>query len=285
MADRARPAEPAPVLDAVRGVAERVPDRAAAIEADRRLPADLVADLRATGLFAMSLPRELGGIEADPIETIAAVEALSEADGSVGWCAAVAVGTSALAAYLREEDARQIFGSTDVVTGGSFNLKGRAQPGDGGFVVSGRWGFGSGSEHSDWMCGGCVVVGEDGEPRLGDDGRPEAVLAFFPMSQATIVDTWHVSGLRGTGSHDVAVAELWVPVAHTTPFAFSPWPAGALWRMPPLALIFGPMAAVPLGMARAAITELVALAAEKTPYRSTRRLAERDVVQAMVARA
>jgi alkylation response protein AidB-like acyl-CoA dehydrogenase len=273
------------VTSALRTLAASVPARGAAIESAGRLPADLVADLRATGVFSLWLPQELGGTETTPDEVIDAVEVLAAADGSTGWCAAVAVGTNALAAYLPEAGAREIFSSPSVITGGSFNAAGRATVSGDGLRVSGQWGFGSGSSHCDWLCGGCVVVDGSGQPVLTDEGRPDARLVFFPVGDATIIESWSVMGLEGTASNDFKVTGLEIPSHRTMTFAFEPWPAGTLWRMPPMPLFFAPMAGVPLGLGRAAIDELVRLAAEKTPYRSSRALAERDVVQSMVARA
>lgn len=272
-------------LGAVRGLAGRIRDLAPAIEGARALPPDLVDDLRRAGVFAMWLPRELGGTETTPDEVVRVVEALSEADGSTGWCAAVGIGTGALAAFLPEDGAREMYAHADRVAAGSFALRGRAEAIPGGYRATGCWGFGSGSTHADWLCGGCVVVGPDGEPVTLEDGRPDARLMFFPATDVTVFDTWQVSGLRGTGSHDYGVERVFVPAARTTPFTFHPWPQGPLWRMPPMSLFFAPLAAVPLGIARASIAELVALAQAKTPYRSSRRLGERDVVQAMVAEA
>ncbi|MGI9023805.1 MAG: acyl-CoA dehydrogenase family protein [Acidimicrobiales bacterium] len=279
------PPERGAVPTAARQLGDAIRARATDIEAAGRLPGELVADLRATGVFGMWLPRELGGAEASPDDVVDAIEALAAADGSTGWCAAVGVGTNALGAYLPEDGARDIFSSPATVTGGSFNPSGQATVTATGLRVSGCWGFGSGVRHSDWMGGACVVMDTSGAPVILESGRPDARMAFFRTADATIVDTWHVSGLRGTGSDDFAVTDLDIPLRHTMAFAFQPWPGGFLWRMPPMALFFAPMAAVPLGIARSAIDELVRLAAEKTPYRSSRRLAERDVVQSMVARA
>ena len=274
-------------LGAARALSGRIRELAPAIEAARTLPPDLVDDLRRAGVFAMWLPAELSGAETSPDEVVRVIETLSAADGSTGWCAAVAVGTGALAAFVPEEGAREMYGTglRGPVSAGSFAPRGRAEMVDGGYRVTGRWSFGSGSLHADWLSGACVLVDAGGAPVTLDDGRPDARLMFFPAADVVVADTWDVSGLRGTGSHDYQVDGAFVPDRRTTPFAFRPWAAGPLWRMPPMSLFFAPLAAVPLGIARAAIDELVALAGEKTPYRSTRRLAERDVVQAMVAEA
>ncbi|MDQ6910729.1 MAG: acyl-CoA dehydrogenase family protein [Actinomycetota bacterium] len=271
--------------DQMGALVESVHGHASAIESAGRLPDEVLTALRASGVFGMWVPRELGGAESTPADVIDAIELLSAADGSTGWCAAVAVGTGAVAAYLPEAGAREIFSTPSTITGGSFNPAGRAIVVDGGLRVSGRWAFGSGSQHADWLCGTCLVLDEKGQPVIDDGGRPDARLVFFPTVDATIIDTWHVVGLEGTGSHDFEVTDIEVPFPRAMSLAFDPWPTGALWRLPPMALFFSPMAAVPLGIARAAIDELVRLAQEKTPYRSAQSLAERDVVQSMVARA
>jgi len=261
--------------------------RAPAIEAAGRLPDDVVDGLRASGLGGAFLPAELGGSEMPPHEVAPLLEALAAADGSTGWCAAVSVGNTVLVAYLPEEGARGIVSHPAVLTGGSFNPAGRgvALPGGAGWRVTGRWGFGSGILHADWMSGTFVVVDEAGEPVLTPEGRPDARLVWFPAADATVHETWDAMGLAGTGSHDYSVDALDVPAPRTMPFAFTPWPAGTFWRMPAMSIVLGPFAAVPLGIARGAIDEVVTLAATKTPYRSTRRLAERDVAQAAIARA
>ena len=272
-------------LAAARQMAPGLADRSKAIEAAGRLPDDVVHQLRASGIPALWLPAELGGAEATPAEVVDAIATLSAADGSTGWCAAVAAGTNALAAYLPVDGAHDIF-SDSTITGGSFNPGARAaMAADGSLRLSGRWGFGSGSSHADWLAGACLLVGDDGEPLTDEDGRPVGRVAFFPAAAATIHDTWHTSGLRATASHDYEVEALDVPASHTTAFPLTPWPAGAMWRMPPMPLFFAPLAAVSIGIARGACDDLVALAQTKTPYRSTRRLAERDVVQSMAARA
>ncbi len=277
---------PDDVVAAVRRMAGPLAERSAAIEAAGRLPDEVVADLRAAGVPGLWLPAELGGREAVPAEVVDAIVALASADGSTGWCAAVTLGTNALAAYLPEDGAREIFASPTTITGGSFKPAGRATAVDPRSIrVTGRWGFGSGVNHADWMAGACLMVDDAGEPVTDEEGRPEALLAFFPSSGVTVADTWHTSGLQGTASHDYSVDALEVPRCHTLSFAFTPWPKGPMWRMPPMPLFFAANAAVALGIARGAIDDLVQLAEVKTPYRSSRRLAERDVVQAMVARA
>lgn len=270
------------LLEAARAVASRAQAAAGTTEADRRVATELVDEMRGAGIFAMLLPRALGGSETDPLTVLDAIEILARGDGSAGWIAMIGATTNAVAGYLPEAGARRVFTGPGVVTGGTFNPLGRAEPVEGGLVVSGRWPYGSGVQHSDWMCGACVVPEPGGRAA---PGRPDTRLAFFPAEAVRVHDTWDAAGLRGTASHDFAVEDLFVPASHATTFDFRAWPDGALWRMPPFALLFPPMAAVPLGIARAAIDELVSIAPAKVPYRSARRLAERDMAQVAVARA
>src|SRR5207244_5707152 len=118
------------------------------------------------------------------------------------------------AAYLPADAAREIYGPADVVTGGVFAPHGRAVVTDGGYRVTGRWPFASGCEHCAWLMGGSVVV-ENGTPRLLPNGMPDSRLMLFPATEARIIDTWTVSGLRGTGSHDIAVDDVFVPASRS----------------------------------------------------------------------
>lgn len=268
-----------------RALAARCREEALTTEVDRRVAPDLVDEMRRAGIFSMLLPHSMGGSESSPLAVLEVIETLAEADGSAGWCAMIGATTTALVAYLPESGAREIVTGPDTVVGGTFNPQGRALPVDGGLLLTGRWPYGSGVEHSNWMAAASLVVGPDGKPVLLDGERPDARLTFFPCSEVEVHDTWDTVGMRGTGSHDFSVKEVFVPAAHATTFDFQAWPAGPLWRMPPFSVMFPPMAAVPLGIARAAIDEVVKLAPAKTPYRSTRRMADRDMVQVAVARA
>jgi indole-3-acetate monooxygenase len=273
------------VVDSLPEICADIRARALEIEQGRRLPADLTERLRRGGVFRLQLPRELGGAESDPVATIEVLETLAGADGSAGWCAMIGAATNAIASFLPESGARSILGSSgDVITGGKLAPNGQAVTVEGGYRLSGRWDFASGGEHCDWLCGGATVL-EGGRPRVTVDGQPEVRLFFVPAADVQMIDTWDVAGLCGTGSHDFAVTEAFVPADHSLTFDASPWCTGPVWRMPMFSHLFPPMAAVPLGIARAALDTLTRLAGDKVPYRSARRLAERDVVQSMVARA
>jgi indole-3-acetate monooxygenase len=275
----------AEVVEAARAIARRAAEAAEETERERRLPAGLVDELRRAGIFRLCVPRAIGGLEADVPTLLAAVEALAEGDGSVGWCAAIAATSGAVGAYLPEPAAKEVYGSPDSVAGGVFAPRGRAVAVDGGFRVSGRWPFASGIGHCDWLMGGCVVE-RDGELELLDGGVPDIRLMLFESRQAEVIDTWSVAGLRGTGSHDMALDDLLVPAERSASLITDrPIQNGALYAFPVFGLLALAISAVALGIAAAAVAELVALAGAKTPTGSRRSLAERPVVQAEVSRA
>jgi alkylation response protein AidB-like acyl-CoA dehydrogenase len=206
------------------------------------------------------------------------------ADGAVGWCAANAAVFSLLAGNLSEAVARTIFDDHGVVAG-SVNPTGRADAVSGGFRASGRWAYASGIDHATWVVANCVIH-EDGAPRRTAVGSPEMRFLFFPRTAVDVIDTWQVSGLRGTGSHDFRVGDVFVADAFTMPaFAARPLLPGPLYRVPPISLFAVALASVTLGIARAAIDALVELAAAKTPMGSATLMRDKPVVQIQAARA
>jgi alkylation response protein AidB-like acyl-CoA dehydrogenase len=270
---------------AARRIASHAAELAEQIERERTLPADLRAELVDAGLFALCLPRALGGVEAQPAEMIRAIEELARGDGATAWCAMIASTSSLLGAYLPEQDARLIYADGRGVTGGVFAPRGRAERLDEGYMVSGRWSFVSGVRHCDWVMGGCIV--HSGErPELLENGSPDVRLMLMPIDSVEVIDTWSVSGLRGTGSHDMSVVQEPVPTARgVSLFSDPPRHTGTLYSFPLFGLLAVGIASVALGIARGAIEELIVLAAGKTPAASLKTLAQRATVQADVARA
>jgi indole-3-acetate monooxygenase len=254
------------------------------IERQRRLPPSLLAALHEARLFKMLVPREIAGLECDPITSMRVVEETAIADGAAAWVLMLGATYGLWAAFLAEGVAREIFGAVDAVVAGALRPSGRATAVDGGFVVNGRWGFASGIDNSAWWNGGCVVYDAE-TPRRGDAGRLETRLVFFPATAGERIDTWDTGGLRGTGSHDYQVTDLFVPEARTIRFDASPRSRGALYRLPRQALLDNAMAAIPLGLARRAIDSVVELAGANRPLGSETPLAERSTIQAETARA
>ncbi len=272
-------------MDEARALLPTIRAAADQIEQQRRLPVELVRKMAQHGLFRLCVPRALGGGEVDVATMARVIETASEADGSAGWCVMIGVTSSLLAAYLPLSNAAEIYGSPDGVSAGVFAPLGKAVVADGGYRVSGRWAFASGCQHCDWLMGGCVVM-EDGKPRLLPNGAPETRMMLFPAAAVQIHDTWHVSGLRGTGSHDISVDNLFVANERSASFITdSPRHAGTLYKFPVFGLLALGIAAVALGVARHAIDELCRLAGAKMPSGSRRKLAERPIIQTQVAQA
>jgi alkylation response protein AidB-like acyl-CoA dehydrogenase len=266
------------VIGAVRGLVPDIDGQSDRIERDRRLPIDLVTALARAGVFRMCIPRALGGAEVEPAVLLTVLEELARADGSTGWCAMIGATSGLVMAYLPEAEARAIYGaSPGLVAGGVLAPTGTAVREDGHYWVNGRWRFASGCQHCHWLMGGCVAQ---------DDGHPEVRLVLFPASEAEIIDTWTVSGLCGTGSHDIAVRDLRVPVERSVSLTHDqPRASGALYAFPLFGLLALGIAAVALGIGRRALDEIGALAGAKTPTGGRRRLAERSTVQAALAEA
>jgi alkylation response protein AidB-like acyl-CoA dehydrogenase len=265
------------VIEAVRELLPRIRAAADAIEAGRRLPIELVHALADAGVFRLCVPRAVGGSEAHPAVLVDVLETIATADGSAGWCAMIGATSAIVSGYLSEPVAREIYGDPHAVTGGVYVPRGTAVPEGSAFRVSGRWPFASGGEHCAWLMGGCLVR---------DGGPPRARLFLLPASDVRIIDTWNVAGLRGTGSHDMAVDGVLVPADRSVSFMEDrPRATGPLYAFPVFGLLAMGIAAVALGIARAAIDELVRLAREKSPQGSRRTIAERGVVQAHVAEA
>ncbi len=231
-----------------------------AIETERRLPPQVVDALRRLGAFRMAVPRAYGGLELDPMTQVRVVEELSRMDGSVGWCAMVSSAGSFASAFLAPVVAQQLCGAVDFALAGQLIPVGHAEVVEGGYRVTGRYRFGSGCQHASRIVGGCVVF-EDGKPRRLANGHPETRVMIFPPAACRIIDTWHTTGLAGTGSHDYEVKDVFVPLAESWSFAERPHCPGVLYRFPPLFL--APHAGVPLGIARAAIDAIIELASRK----------------------
>ena len=139
------------------------------MEQSRRMPRDLVGELRKTGMFGLTVPRVLGGDEAKPVDIMRAIETVATADGSTGWCAMIATGNNVAAGYMTESGAREVFADPTAPSAGIAAPAGKAVRVDGGVRVSGRWPFASGITHCKWVWAGCMVM-EDGRPRMTPPG-------------------------------------------------------------------------------------------------------------------
>ena len=249
-----------PILEAATAIRPTIAARAREIELARRLPPDLAAHMAAVGLFRMGLPREIGGPEHDPATLLRAIETIGAADASAGWCVMIGVTSSLNAAWLAPDVAREIFGPPDVISGGVFAPMGRAIEDGDSYILSGKWQWASGSANCHWLSGGAAIV-VDGEVRRLKNGAPDSRMLFFPAGDATLIDSWHVAGLCGTGSGEMVVKDLRIPKGRSTSIVSDkPRANGALYAFPVFGLLALGIAAVMLGNARAAADELVELA-------------------------
>ena len=272
------------VTENVRDLLPTIRSRRQDIEQARRLPPDVAAALRDTGIFTLGVPRAIGGQEVSPIEMMRVIETVATADGSAGWCAMIGTGNNTSAGYINEAGAREVWSKPDMPTAGIAAPAGGAVRVDRGVRVSGRWSFASGITHCDWAWAGCLVM-EDGKPKMTPHG-PEIIHVCMPVNDLQLHDTWHVSGLCGTGSIDFSATDVFVPERRIfdllDPIGHRPEP---LYQMPPLSLFVFQVVCVSLGIARAALDELTELAQTKTPTLYMTVLADRPMAQVELARA
>lgn len=259
--------------------------RVAEIEAGRRLPADLSEAIARRGLFRLCVPRAIGGLESAPQDFAAAIETVARVDGSTAWCLMIGATSGLVSGYLAPEAARAVFATPTTLTGAVFAPRGRAEAAGDGYRVTGRWSWGSGIANCQWMMAGCVVS-EGGAVRSLPNGAPDPHLMIAPIGAVTVHDTWHVAGLRGTGSQDFELDDVAVPAERAVSLLTTrPVAGGALYAFPLFGLLAVGVAAVTLGIARGAIDEVIALSGQRVPMGSQRVAAERPAVQAALARA
>ena len=191
--------------------------RAARQEAEelRQTPPALANAITKAGLYQMYLPRSADGPEMSPLAAFSAIEELSKADGSVGWNVMIATVLSFFTGWLTPNVTRGMCGDpADLRMAGSLRPQGRAWPVDGGYRVNGQWNFASGIRNANWLHCTCMVM--DGEkPEITTAGTPRVRVMWVPAADATIKDTWSVIGMRGTGSQDFTVENLFVPEERT----------------------------------------------------------------------
>ncbi|MFE0268771.1 acyl-CoA dehydrogenase family protein [Nocardiopsis alba] len=275
------PELPPPLAEAVHTVADRARSVASEAETEGGLPSSLVDHMREAGLFSLALPRELGGLGARPAAMVDVVAALSAADPSIGWTTLVGQ-TSAFLAWAAPEIAERVTERTPFpIMAGSMAPTGRGTPipdGD-GRLLSGRWPYNSGCRHADWY-----VLSFLDHPAEGD-GRPRVLMAVLPSSEARLVDTWDVMGLRGTGSDDLIVEGVRVDDAWTfDPFAAPSAYEGPLRGWTFYSFLMAMMAGFPLGVGERALAEFTARARDRSRLGTRHRLIEDPLIQADLLR-
>jgi alkylation response protein AidB-like acyl-CoA dehydrogenase len=272
------------ILDSVRSLAPLIQTHADAIEQERALPKFLVTGLIEAGVFRMLMPRSRGGGELDPMMVCRVIEQLAIYDGAVSWCGMIGASNGYFAALLPKAGADEVYRSRDVVLAGAFRPTGTAVAVDGSYRVTGRWPFASGIMHSDWILGGCRVFDGD-RARVTAAGAPVAKLVFVPRTEATVLDTWYSGGLRGTGSHDYEIKDVFVPAHRAAWFSEPRTEDGPLYRLPTIGFFSTMIASVALGIARHALEIFKSLAAVKKPLATQELLRTSAVAQSQLGEA
>lgn len=255
-------------------------------ERTRQTPPGLARALAEAGLYQMFLPRSAGGPEVAPLIAFEAIEALSRADGSVGWNAMIGTDISLFTGWLAKDTVRSMAGSPpDLRVAGSLRPQGKAWPVKGGYRVKGRWNFASGITHANWLYCTCLVM--DGEqPAETAAGTPRVRAMWLPIVEATVVDTWATIGMRGTGSQDFSVDDVVVPADRSSFLADQPIESGPLYQ-PRMVLtyLWALNTANALGIARGAMDAFVEMAGRDASTGSPALLRDRPAVQARVGEA
>ena len=257
--------DPKSWLDRTRALGPMIDQAAAAREDATELAAEVVEAIDAAGLFAIMAPKELGGAEAHPDEVIDVISELSYWDGSAGWYGhAVMTGGAVGGAYLGPRAVAEVFrGNHFQRAAGQAAPTGTAERVEGGYRISGRYSFGSGTPHARWIVGGYMLQ-EGGAMALDAKGQPTMLIGLAPRDTVKFLGNWDVLGLRGTGSYDFEVTEQVLP----EDFFFNAAApvqqrGGALYRMGFMAIPCISHASFALGAARRMLDEWLAYARGK----------------------
>ena len=255
------------------------------IDAANELPPDVLDAMFDAGMFKLLLPRVFGGFELTPTDYIRCVEAIAVGDASAAWCMNQGSGCSMAAAYVAPGVAHEVWGGKrDVVAWGQ-GPGAKAIRTAGGWRVTGTWSFASGSRHATWLGAMCPSCEADGTPLVRPDGKPWDRTFLFRREQAHIHDVWQVMGLRGTGSDNYTIKDLFVDDAHSLTREFEPErrQQGALYTFQAMQLYASGFASVALGTSRAMLDAFIALAKTKSQAWSADQLRNNQAVQRIVS--
>jgi len=271
------------VVDRARGMRDLVRAEAPESERLRTLSAPIVEEMWVSGLMSAFNPKAAGGVEPSFHEMIETWIEMAWQDGSFGWIGIANLpSTFAAATYLPDEGFAEIFTRNDnhVTIGGQYFPNGQGAVVDGGYRLSGAWNFGSGTGHSAYIGAGFFPM-DNGEMRWVSEGIPEMRVAFLPREEVTFTDGWHVQGLKGTGSYDYNVADLFVPEYRTMPlFTRAPLRGtSAASRMGLMPITAAGHASFALGVAKSMLDDVEELAATKVRMSDMATLASRPTFQ------
>jgi alkylation response protein AidB-like acyl-CoA dehydrogenase len=272
------------LIDAAKSMAPLIQSSLDRIDSERQLPSELASAMAKKHLFGLYVPKELGGPETDPITAFRVVEEIAQADGSVGWCVFNGTAVSSAVARLSPRAAKELFGDPPLVLGsGSARAGGTAKLTEGGYLVTGRWNFLSGIDHSIALFLACRVIDDNG-PVMNDDGASITRTVVVPVAAGEVLNTWTTLGMRGTASNDAEFVEVFVPADHTYTRGDPAHYDGPLYTPPESAIVLGwtLSAANTLGMARGAMNTFVDLATDSGSTDSAILLQDRRHIKVVV---
>jgi indole-3-acetate monooxygenase len=277
------------LIEAAQRIAPVIREHNEEAERERRLSPPVLAALHEAGLLRMCTPRSLGGLEVDPITRAVVIEEISGYDSAAGWTLANPLEWAYLCARLPDEGAEEIYGrGANVVIAAQFGRPMQAAPTQGGYRITGRAPFVSNCHDANWIATSAMVMASD-QTRPGGEGEPELVMVYLPRENCQVIETLYVMGMRGTGSNDVTVTDVFVPATRTFPIVpeFTPGShyQGPLYRFPIIGTVASNLPPLLLAVARRAIDEVAALAQDKVPVARSTPLRERPLAQAKLAQA
>ena len=255
--------------------------RSAEFEQARRLPTDVSDAMAKAGIYRMFVPQSLGGSETSPLVSSQVFETLAQGDAACGWVAFIAATSGSSLARIETSAAKQMFASPQTMLAGVFAPNGKAVKSGEDYILNGQWQWGSGTQNADWVLAGSMVI----DPEQPADAKPRAHMCLVPKDAIEFLDTWHSTGLRGTGSTDFKLTDHRVPSAHIVGLEVRKMPDTPLFQFPNFTLLALGIGAVSMGIARAALNEFVGLAQQKKRISSSSTIAERSHTQMQIATA
>ncbi len=272
------------LIDAAKSMVPIIQSSLGRIDSERQLPSELASAMAKKHLFGLYVPKELGGPETDPITAFRVVEEIAQVDGSVGWCVFNGTAVSSAVARLSPRAAKELFGDPPLVLGsGSARTEGTAKLTEGGYIVTGRWNFLSGIDHSVALFLACRVIDDNG-PVMNDNGVPITCTVVIPVAAGEVLNTWNTLGMRGTASNDAEFVEVFVPADHTYTRGDPSHYDGPLYTPPQSSIVLGwtLSAANTLGMARGAMNSFVDLATGSASTDSATLMRDRPHIKVVV---
>ncbi len=273
-------------LDTAHKLAKKVAAVTEQIDSERRIPEEVTNEIKDKGLFRLLMPKSLGGAELAHPDFLKIVDIFARVDGSTAWCVNQ---NNVFASYsstrVTDETAREIWSDwRNVVTNGPPTSASVAIPVDGGYRLTGRWNFSSGSPHATWIAA-LTPVGEPVTDQDPSRDRTKLRTLLVPKSEVKMVDIWDVSGLRGTGSLGFEINDLFVPEAHTFDPNTDSHENGPLYMIPTTLLFAAGFSTVALGVARAGLDAALDLAGRKVQGQDNQLLRNRLTTQREVGEA